>query len=464
MSQNNNSKHWYWIVGGIGFILFAVTAIVVCVLLFGIEHSAREASSGAEGESTVDVSSATSNTSSAVPRVHTSPQLPRLDFPIGSIEEACGLNDFPPRVGYYDYEDHETIAWTNNPFNAEGDWLALESEECREALEKHLNTVNPYLWGATPRNLPFAFVVLENPLTFERIFADPSGDLHRIQDALSRSECLLEQGTEINWDLKESCNADAFLNYAMINRFCFAEGTRNRSQSMFWAEDDPTPEQDRFMWRQELEEAWIESKCEELDSTLELTEHHSELYQLVMSLRDPTKPWANALTFAKQKDPNVKSNEWATEVLIELAARLGDDSAGLTQRFVTRGPAKHSYWEEGHKYGRFADLITSEAWREFASKKKPNADRFLQSFQMLAMVDSQRADPLEEVQFDWEWVVRHLCSPPDDESEWQEEENSELQSCQEVVHEIRQAGINFPPVLAAIDKFEQVALELGVYE
>ena len=41
----------------------------------------------------------------------------------------------------------------------------------------------------------------------------------------------------------------------------------------------------------------------------------------------------------------------------------------------------------------------------------------------------------------------------------------EPKSCQEVVHEIRQQrGIKSPTVLAAIEKFEQEALELGVYE
>ncbi|MXZ43684.1 MAG: hypothetical protein F4Z01_01695 [Gammaproteobacteria bacterium] len=38
-------------------------------------------------------------------------------------------------------------------------------------------------------------------------------------------------------------------------------------------------------------------------------------------------------------------------------------------------------------------------------------------------------------------------------------------SCQEVVHEIRQQrGIKSPTVLAVMDKFEKVALKMGVYE
>ena len=148
--------------------------------------------------------------------------------------------------------------------------MSLESAECWSALEQHINAINPYLWGATHENRQFAFVVLKEPLTFERIFTDPTGDFNRVQDALSRPECLLETG-EKNWELKESCHADAFLNYALINRFCFDSGVRDRAQTLYWESDNPTPEQDRFMWKQRLENYWVEEKCEELDSMLELT-------------------------------------------------------------------------------------------------------------------------------------------------------------------------------------------------
>ena len=43
-------------------------------------------------------------------------------------------------------------------------------------------------------------------------------------------------------------------------------------------------------------------------------------------------------------------------------------------------------------------------------------------------------------------------------------EPTEIQSCKEIVHEIRQRGITFPPLLKMFDKFEQVALEPKVYE
>ena len=64
------------------------------------------------------------------------------------------------------------------------------------------------------------------------------------------------------------------------------------------------------MWKQDLEDAWVRDRCEQLDSTLELTEHHSELYELVISLRDPAEQWSTVL--AQKIDSRVMRNEWAT--------------------------------------------------------------------------------------------------------------------------------------------------------
>ena len=410
------------------------------------------------------------------------PTLPPLDFLPGSVEEACGLNHFPP----YDYREEDGGPPINTPFNTESGWVALESAECWSALEQHINAINPYLWGATNETHLFEFVVLEDPLTFERIFADPTGDLNRVLDALSRPECLLEGGGK-NWELKESCHADAFLNYALINRFCYEphwldyphqlvardglgrqvftadqienhqqlaatkNGVFNRSWTTF-SEPDKTAEQDRFMWKQQLEDAWVEEKCKQLDPNLEFTPaKHPVLYERVMSFGE-----------LKGQKKNVR------ELLIEQAARLGDDAAGLTTRFHEE--FKRSYNEEGYKFGRFAELFNDGALGTLVSKQEPSADRFLQIFNMLARFTSRKPDPRDEFEFDWGWVARQLCDPPYINIYRSRGrhvvllENVDHLSCQEVVHEIRQSGTTFRPLLDVLDKFEQVALELEVYE
>ena len=397
------------------------------------------------------------------------PRLPLLDFPLGSIEDACGLNNFPP----YHYREEDGSRPVNTPFigsetSSKREWIPLESEECRFALAEHINAINPYLWGATNEHRPFAFVLLEEPLTFERIFADPLRDLEQVQDALSRPECLLENA-ESNLALKESCHADAFLNFALINRFCFEphwaaeleldhyvprDGISRRSRTYYrekgiLAEEDPTPEQDRFMWKQELENAWVRRKCNELDLSLEFTpERYPELYERVMSFQDRSR----------------RSKKNVREYLIELAARLGSEAAGLTTSFYREGWV--SYSEQGYKFGRFAEFFSSADWQGFARKLEPSTDRFLKTFSMLASLDSQRGDSDDVIQFDWEFVVTHLCTSPYFKYSWRgvvPVEHIEQQSCQEVVQEMYQE-IKSPSLLFTLSKFEQVALRLGVYE
>ncbi|MXZ55772.1 MAG: hypothetical protein F4227_09880 [Gammaproteobacteria bacterium] len=387
--------------------------------------------------------------------------LPPLDFPPGSVEEACGFNDFLPY--------HSTTF--------ESDWdsrIPLASEKCWSAMETHINTINPlHLERDHRRRRTFLFVVLGEPLTFERIFSDPQGDLLRVQDALSRTECLLT-GDETNWELKDSCHAEAFLNYALINRICLGSGW-SRAYTYYLNNDDLTPEQDRLGWKESLEREWVEMKCEELDQTLEFSsEQYPELHKLVISFQNSTT--------------KVKKN--ALELLIELSARLGDEAAGLSLPRQVLIPRPGSNKEEGYKFGRFTELLASRTWQELTLKQVPNADRFYKIFHMLARAESQNVDTLKAIRFDWGQLVQHMCIPPssktleyisDDgvvvrftEQDFEVMLEPELEvfedffkpkSCQEIVHEIRQQrGIKSPTVLAAIEKFEQVALEMGVYE
>ena len=188
--------------------------VSVCVLLVTHNRARLNTTALVTSEPSVIVPSPSPSIEPAVTVVDTPPQLPRLDFPSGTVEEVCGLNDFPPH-----WASDENLESRDHP-------NVLESAGCWSALEEHIYALHPYslLWGEELYQERLAsFIVLENPLTFERIFVDPTGDLARVQDSLSRQECLLT-GDESNWELKEKCHADAFLNYALVNRFCFDEG------------------------------------------------------------------------------------------------------------------------------------------------------------------------------------------------------------------------------------------------
>ena len=445
MSQSVHTQRGLW---GTCAVLGLTVAVVVCVLLVMNNRADSNPAVLETSEPSTAVSSSLPTPITEVTEVAATPQLPRLDFLPGSVEEACGLNEFPT---YWFARGGLSSNWGHHI-------KALESDDCRAALEAHMTTTNPYhfLMGGPQVARLAEFLVLENPLTFERIFEEPSVDLARMQNALARPECLLVP-TETNWELEESCHADAFVNYALVNLFCFGGGVENRFLPVRKGERDPTVAQDRLLWKQELEGEWVTQKCEKLDPTLEFTpEHYPELHALVMSLHEP-----------KMKSPLHRNS--SLELLVELSARLGNDAAGLAEPIG--GPFTHINWKfysQGHKFGRFSNLSESEDWRvHFAFKGEPSTDRFLKTFHMLARLNASRADPRDEVEFDWEFVVRHLCEPPYFERTWEsfrEIENTDHLSCKEVVHEIRQQGITFLPLTLALEKFEQVALELEVYE
>ncbi len=434
VSQNSNIPRWLW---GAGCSLGLAAVVVVCVLV--VMHN-RSSTDPAVQETSVSSAAAPSPLPPTV--LAEAPSVPPpLDYPLGSVEEGCGLSEFP---SYWEIGD-----FVNNKLSQ-----ALESEECNTALEEHINSSNPYLWKGfrTEYVAAFAFVVLEDPLTFERIFADPAGDLARVQDALSNPECLLE-GDETNWELKETCHADAFMNYAMFNRYCYNSG-RIRASTV--DAEDPTPEQNVSRWKHDLEEAWIEKKCDTFAPELRLTaERYPELTEWLWSLTNPEERDMMEVLYGRKS--MLSGN------LIEHAARLGDNAAGLTQIV----PRLHS--EVGAVYGRFSWLLDSEDWYEFARKQEPSTEHFRHTFKMLALASARRPDPRDEIKFDWEWVARHLCEPPyyNEYEIYHHEVSGEIpepKSCQEIVHELRQSELNIAPVHRALDKFEQVAIELGVYE
>ena len=452
VSQSVHAPRWLWI-AGIGLALTVVA--VVCVLLIPHNQASLDSTALETGEPIAVVPSSSPTIEPAVAVVDTLSQRPRLDFAPGSVEEACGFNELPT----YSFSDFYDTIREKTSVHAK----VLESDECRAALEAQMSASNPqhFLVSGLPYSFSLAeLVVLEKPLTFERIFADPSGDLLRVQDALSRPECLLT-GDETNWELKEICHADALLNYAFVNLFCFGEGIENRIRPVDRGKDysnpyrePPSSKEARILWKQDLEDSWVIAKCEALDPTLDFTaEHHPELHALVM-------PWRNG--------PENLFSKGAVTQLVELAARLGDEAAGLSQTDFSLDHIGDNFRGEGYKFGRINNLVGNGEWN-WVFKEESSADRFLEAFHALARLDSPKTDPRDEFDFDWELVARHLCEPPYFEFQPYSSgptlvENVEHSSCKEVVHEIRQKGITFPPLLKMLDKFEQIALELDVYE
>ena len=309
----------------------------------------------------------------------------------------------------------------------------------------------PYYWGAQdekrPVNRAFDFIVIDNPLTFERIFADPTGYFARVQEAFTKPECLLAHNAESNWELKETCHADAILNYAFITRFCYNDSyhgydnwVTNRPRPYYSEENNPTPAQDRQMWIQSLESRWVREKCKTLDSNLNLhSKQHTELRQQIQKLQ-----------------PRV-SNRLGLSTLIELAARLGDDAAALTQPPMHVAYSRSLHFDEGYQYGPFAGWLTNK-YELFTIKDPPSVDRIGQALSLFAknLVGKKG----RRVIIDHEALVQHLCTPPyyDPDNEY-----PNPPSCRTVVIKLRQQALHHT-TLNLIATFEDVAMRLDVYE
>ena len=397
-----SSPRWLW---GMGTVL-GLAVMVVCLLL--ITHN-RAVPNSAELESSDSSRMVSEPAPATEPVVSTEttpkPELPKLAFLAGSLEEACGFNELPtywvadsfPKKN----RGYTTVLTYLTDEYEKGQMSVTKFEECQSVLDEHMSNANPYhfLFDAPNQATLLKFVVLDEPFTFERIFANPADDLTRMQDALSRPECMLEQGT-VNWELDQTCHTDALLNFALVNVFCFGEGVDNRIRSVNRVTDTPTLKQDRQLWKQDLEDEWVEQKCEGLDPTLELTaENYPELYALILSLNE-----------------SEDTGKAPLELLVELAARFGNEVAGLTEAVYRLGWNTWSFKSEGYKFGRMfgrdTNVVSHSEWMQFAPKWGPSTDRFQQTFYMLAKLSAWRLDPRDEIEFDWEFVARHLCEPP----------------------------------------------------
>ena len=386
------------------------------------------------------------------------PRLPPIDYPLGSIGFACDVNKFPPAVVYWSFEPdrREIRPQEKDPS------VALQNEECSTTVEQQMYAINPYLWGKENEtwgtHLAFEFVNIDNPLTFERIFTDPTGDFVRVQEALARPECQLGQNVG-NWQLKETCHADAILNYALVTRFCYQEeyynfivdyrygnGVNNRTRQSYRKEDNPTPEQDRSMWIQELEGRWVREKCKTLDPSLDLQSPvHTELRKQIHLLQP-------------EKSLNA--------TLIDLAARLGDAAAGLTYPFSVGSWVDHvEYGEEGYKHSPFTPWFTTKRFddpKDLFTKHPPSAERMRRLVRLFA---EERTQDGISIDYNHEALVQYLCTPPYYTSPWVDEDTiPEPPSCRTIVIELHQEFHDNQTILGYIATFEDVAMRLDVYE
>ncbi len=334
-------------------------------------------------------------------------------------------------------------------------------------------------------------------LRYQRIFADPVKDRGRVFATLDQEECFL-RGDDYRayWvnsglDPKEYCNAEAFTNYAQFGAICYgfregrdaerewvapqqtAYGDKTRFQHFasvleeFRKSGDNAVAHERrkaWLWEEVLEVRWLKRQCANFESVPTLDgDRYVKEYELLKNF-SIQRNYVDERTW-ESRDPRVN----VYESLRRLAAVFGD---GLT----TRGYRQD--WEAWQElvYGvHFGDSLDMEALDK--GRLNPTIAREVRLF--TALDASISLDNLN-VAYDWHWLVESVCRT----SDYRGSDEDGNKSCRWCVADFRRGmaeslvesrdsvGVPLEESIPspyrdfhrAIDRFEEVALELGIYD
>ena len=397
----------------------------------------------------------------------------------GNMWDICGISKFPSEI-----ERAKTFVFDQN-FEI--------SDECSTALATHVLSINPFkehISSSLGSGYEFSLFVLENPMTYARVFSDPEGDLERLINAMSRSECKLEQNRK-NWNLKESCDADSFTNYAVFYKTCHGRTGISQARYYFYSQQDTLVENSsesnstNEIWKGFLERAWVDKHCSTFDPELELSSvNRPRIFEQLVSYNMVNHPNARDIRERlRSKDPRMAANIDVANFytsLLKLGARLGDEAAALT-------------WE-GKDVGVFSTTFRNPRWKSYKEEEKLSKDKIRKALDLAVILEG------DGVNIDWNWLVNSVCkyrSAPESEqstscrslintiymdftsdsgkqpatlSEARQYLSSE--EIEKILDEVIQKisiGEVLPSedqkrFLLALDKFSEVAMSLDVYE
>lgn len=362
------------------------------------------------------------------------------------VWEICGLSEFPTES-----ESAKALVQT------------LEiSQECLSALEIHTLKTNPFERNglAVVKGIPeFSLVILDNPMTYERIFEDPAEDLQRIIEALSQPDCEWEEfyGKK---ELSEVCHAEAFTNYATFYHACFnMAGKKSKQAKMYFhlqhyyifEAQEPKPDNITDMWQGYLEYRWVEEKCKEFGSEVALSaENYPREFETLRKYSESRVSSYDYQLLLLEREKNPLFSLPFTKydlitILLDFGAELGDEAAGLA--LLDRGV--------------FANKLHNGKWTELKIERALSTER-LREFLWFALGLERRG-----VKLNWDWLVRHICSSQT--AIESDKSATEHANCRAAINDLytKRASSGHEredPLLVALDRFQRFAIELDVYE
>lgn len=325
-----------------------------------------------------------------------------------------------------------------------------QSEECKQALDAHFLQKQPMHPG-------LSWITFDHALTYEEIFADPSGDRMRVIAALQRPECRLEEGEAFRSDLKDLCDAQAFASYSKFLETCIVDtgiaGLDQFTREYIHFNDIPFNKEDDSLERNiklnrtekesRLETSWLNSKCSEYDlSKLALSPARDGRW--LDFLEDIGQHFGEvSLLSGYGREKKWKLHLEPTDVLISLAHRLGaEKTVPLIHRPV--------YGKGSVEWTEY--IQTTHAWIEPWDNLMRSP---VQNERVRAAVDVAVALQKTGLSFDWNYLVERACL-----RYFQEEA-----SCQSLLDEVLQATEwHETQKLQVLDEFETRALQMGIYD
>lgn len=383
------------------------------------------------------------------------------------------------------------------------DPLGELSDECLDALDAYFLDKS-FVWQ------DFDWIPL--PLTYQRIFVDPSGDRERVLAALKRPECRLEEGT-IRWDLMESCHAESFANYANIVYFCqnptneinvSSNESPSTQSKRTWEVRNATfakyqdwgreyERRSRWVGEALLEKRWLaERACTRLDERLLWHNDHKSGYTEVLEaigqrLELFSESWGSSALeamFHQLGDDGKRpfGQEDASAVLRAVAARLGDEWAASIYESTAEDEAWMAQeaammpWKE---YVKIMRARVNWARRDLEGENRPNSldvGEYIRLFPKIEALgenfvkeDSQVRTSLVSfalgawgeleaagMEIDLDRLVDFVCGP-----HWKEA----MEKCQEVISHLNEMEPSIDQSFwHRLSQFEARAIALDLYD
>ena len=319
-----------------------------------------------------------------------------------------------------------------------------DSEECLRGMDVRIRD-----W---PLEFPdTTWISLPNRLTLGRALRDPIGDRARVVEALQQEECLLASGESVRWDLKDSCHADAFVNLSVFLWAC------NEPADLEQLHQDVVNNRERARqesgnsqrWKSNLQSSiiwllrarWLNDKCDNYQVSDLWFDGRQDKEQ-----HELLKATASRFGEIWGRPPHLPE----TFVLKALAARLGDESAAMQYHGPSNFRAKDDSWEKHiNKVWPWRKAIRAIRGGGIVDGSRKMAKRLqLGVFIAVSLQDSN-------LEFDWNFLVGEVC----------EREKPEDATCQEAIAELKGSlDWDRKEELQALDKFETVSMELGLFD